>query len=221
MPDSKPSDAVTAAFCDRATRRDRDREVPLGPKATRTRRAILEAAAREFEANGYQHTTVGQVAAAAGVSLGAVYQYFRDRSDLVAALCQRHLTHMLDSSDAVWRWEDGLEGLNRAVLNFVRSYHDAAGMAGIWEEVAHVDPELADLRRALGRIFTRAVERSLTRIPDLEVDPALAATALTGMVDRYCYVTYVFDPPAGGPPSPEESAEVLSRLWAAAIGLLG
>jgi hypothetical protein len=97
-------------------------------------------------------------------------------------------------------------------------------MAGVWEEVSHVDDELADLRRTLGRIFTGSVERELRRARragqlDAALDPALTARALTGMVDRYCYVTYVFDPPPDGPPSPGKSAAVLSHLWAAAIGL--
>jgi hypothetical protein len=43
--------------------------------------------------------------------------------------------------------------------------------------------------------------------------------ALSGMVDRYCYVTYVFDPPEAGPPPAAESADLLTRLWASAVGL--
>jgi hypothetical protein len=41
------------------------------------------------------------------------------------------------------------------------------------------------------------------------------------MVDRYCYVIYVFDPPEDGPPSAEESARLLTELWASAVGLSG
>lgn len=179
----------------------------------------MEAAAREFSRHGYQHTTVGQVAAAAGVSLGTVYQYFRDRSDLVAALCQRHLAQMLGGADPEWRPSEGLPGIERVLLNFVRSYETAAGMAAVWEEVSVLDPDLAELRRSLSRVFTEGVEKALAGVPGLAVDPRLAAIALTSMVDRYCSVTYVFDPPPGGPPPPEESASVLARLWSGGIGL--
>jgi hypothetical protein len=41
------------------------------------------------------------------------------------------------------------------------------------------------------------------------------------MVDRFCYVTYVFDPPETGPPEPEEAASLLAQLWANAICLSG
>jgi AcrR family transcriptional regulator len=207
------------------TRREGDRELPLGPKAQRTRAAILEAAAAEFAANGYQRTTVGDVATAAGVSLGTVYQYFRDRTDLVAALVQRVVSEMLAKTEASWRPAEGIEGVYRLILNFVSAYADAAPMAGVWEEVAHLEPNLAALRRSLGRAFTESVEREYRgaaemSLVDPDLDPALVARALTGMVDRYCYVTYVFDPPEAGLPTPEESALLLARLWSAAIRLV-
>lgn len=215
---------ITAAFAERAVRRDGDRELPLGPKAQRTRETILGAAADLFTRNGYSRTSVADVAAAADVSLGTVYQYFRDRSDLVAALLQRGVTAMLERADTTWRAAEGAGGLERVLHNFVAAYAESAQLSGVWEEVAHLDDDLAQLRRDLGRIFTGTVERELRRARRLglvrdDVDPALAARALTGMADRFCYVTYVFDPPPGGPPSAGESADLLAKLWADAIGL--
>jgi AcrR family transcriptional regulator len=163
------------------------------------------------------------VASAAGVSLGTVYQYFRDRADLVAAILQANVTRMLDQTDTVWRASEGTEGLYRVLHNFVSSYAERAEMARVWEEVCHVDEDLAQLRRTLSRVFTGVVAREIRRAGRMglvrdDVDPDLAARALAGMVDRYCYVTYVFDPP-DDPPSPEESARMLTELWASAIGL--
>ena len=216
--------SVADAFGERAVRREGDRELPLGPKARRTRAAILDAAARLFTEHGYQATSVGDVAAAAGVSLGTVYQYFRDRSDLVAALLQAHVTRMLGQTDTAWRASEGRPGLYRVLYNFVSSYAERATMAGVWEEVCHLEDDLADLRRTLSRVFTGEVAREIRKaaragLVRSDVDPDLAAVALAGMVDRYCYVTYVFDPRVGAPPDPEESARMLTELWASAIGL--
>ena len=208
---------------ERAVRREGDKELPLGPKAKRTRETILAAAATQFGANGYQRTTVADVAEAAGVSLGTVYQYFRDRSELVAALVHRSVAEIVER-EPTFRFGEGRAGLERVLGNFVSFYATWSDMAGVWEEVSHVDEELAELRRTMGRGFTGSVERELERARragelDEALDPAITARALTGMVDRYCYVTYVFDPPEGGPPSPAESAAVLARLWTAAVGL--
>ena len=218
------ADAVTAAFAQRAVRRDSGRELPLGPKAQRTREAILVAAAEVFTRQGYSKTSVADVAAAADVSLGTVYQYFRDRSDLVAALLQQGVVAMLGRADTTWRAAEGSDGLHRVLFNFVAAYAEYAELSGIWEEVAHIDEDLAALRRNLGRIFTGTVERELRRAQRAglvrdDVDPELAARALTGMADRYCYVAYVFDPPPDGPPTAEASADVLAKLWSDAIGL--
>lgn len=218
-------EAVEAAFAERAVRREGDREVPLGPKAQRTREVILEAAAIAFAAEGYQKTTVADVAAASGVSLGTVYQYFRDRADLVAALVHRNVTRMLEMEATTWRAEDGVEGLRGTIRAFVESYVERAPLAKVWEEVSFVDDDLGDLRRTLGRIFTGSVRRELERAMSLglvrdDLDPGLAARALTSMVDRYCYAIYAFDPPEEGPPPIEASAEVLAQMWAGAIGLV-
>jgi AcrR family transcriptional regulator len=216
------SHPVLDALESRAVRREGDRELPLGPKAQRTRDAILTAALERFSEDGYTHTTVADIADEAGFSLGTVYQYFRDRADLVAALVHASVATLLDQ-DTTFRWGEGVPGIERVIGNFVSYYATWAAMAGVWEEVSHVDADLGELRRTITRVFTGTVERELRRAVrdgNLEdgLDPSITARALTGMVDRYCYVTYVFDPPPR-PPSPEESAAVLARLWANAIGL--
>ena len=148
---------MTSFASERAVRREGDRELPLGPKAQRTREAILAAAADRFGAQGYQRTTVSDVAEAAGVSLGTVYQYFRDRSELVAALVRRSIGILVEGDTTVFRMEDGREALERYLGNFVRFYATWSAMAGVWEEVSHVDEDLADLRRRLARAFTDPV----------------------------------------------------------------
>lgn len=216
--------AIDEVFEDRAVRRQGGREMPLGPKAQRTRAHILGVAAEVFSAQGYLGTTMPDVAKAANVSLGTVYQYFLDRSDLVAALLRGNTTARLRRSDPTWRADEGYPGLYCVVLNFVDAYVEARSLAGVWEEACHVEEELAALRRALGRRFTGAVEEEIRRtitqgLVRTDVDSAMTARALTGMVDRYCYVTYVFDPPAEGIPTPEQSAAVLTKLWLGALGL--
>jgi AcrR family transcriptional regulator len=209
-------------FDARAVRREGDRVVAAGPKARRTRASILAAAARVFEAKGYSRTAIADIAEAADVSLGTVYQYFHDRADLVAALVRHAVAEMQQRTDIEWRMAEGRAGIERVVLGFVSSYAGHAAMAKVWDEVTFVEEDLAELRRTLGRVFTGSVERELVRAQRTggvraDLDPPLVARALTGMVDRYCFVTYVLDPPDDGPPAPETSAALLADLWLAAI----
>jgi TetR/AcrR family acrAB operon transcriptional repressor len=58
-------------------------------EAQATREQVLDAAERVFRERGVEAATLGEVAAAAGVTRGAVYWHFRDKADLLDALCQR------------------------------------------------------------------------------------------------------------------------------------
>lgn len=215
---------TTPSFVEEGVRRDGDQELPLGPRAAKTRRAILAAATATFAENGYANTTMAHVAAAAGVGLGTVYQYFRDRADLIRALVRGRVTNRLNEAELGWRAADGLAGVERMLGRFVAAYAETASFAGVWEEVVHLEPELADLRRHLGRQFTAAVTTELRRAAKQGLvrdglDAEITARALTAMVDRFCFVTYVFDPPESGAPDPGVAAKELAQLWADAIGL--
>jgi AcrR family transcriptional regulator len=62
------------------------RSTPLTPKAVATRQRILDTALRLFAMHGYEQTSMRDVAAAAGCSLGLAYRYFASKEDLVLAL---------------------------------------------------------------------------------------------------------------------------------------
>ncbi|MBM5811687.1 MAG: TetR/AcrR family transcriptional regulator [Gammaproteobacteria bacterium] len=62
-----------------------DVEARIGdPALVEQRRAeIVRAAVRLFSEHGYYVTTIQQIARAAGISVGLVYQYFRDKDDIL------------------------------------------------------------------------------------------------------------------------------------------
>ena len=58
-------------------------------EAERTREAILDAAETQFLAQGVSRTTLAHIAAAAGVSRGAIYWHFEDKAAVFNALLER------------------------------------------------------------------------------------------------------------------------------------
>lgn len=68
-------------------------------------RAILEAAARILEREGYERTNVNAVAELAGVSVGSLYQYFPSKEALVAEVARKL------SADMIALFQDGLADL--------------------------------------------------------------------------------------------------------------
>lgn len=57
--------------------------------AAATREALLDAAESVFRAKGVAHATLADVAQAAGLTRGAVYWHFRDKAEMLAAMCER------------------------------------------------------------------------------------------------------------------------------------
>jgi AcrR family transcriptional regulator len=204
-----------------ATRREGDRELPAGPRAQKTRQALLNAAAELFAQQGYLDTTVGQIAELAGVGLGTFYQYFRDRADIITTLVRTTVVDVL-KVDRRWDASRGRHGVRSVLGAFVRWYAATAPFQSVWEEVTHVQPDMAELRKQTTRMFTDALEASLADgveagVVRADLELGAMARALTAMVDRYCYLTYVFDPPAGGAPTPDETADLLTSLWSDAL----
>src|SRR5262245_13542624 len=58
-------------------------------EAQETRNAILDAAEQPFSERGVSRTSLEDIAHAAGVTRGAIYWHFKDKSDLFAAMVNR------------------------------------------------------------------------------------------------------------------------------------
>jgi AcrR family transcriptional regulator len=71
------------------------RKTPLQERAHATVDALLAATARVLVKDGYDHASTNRIAAAAGVSIGSLYQYFPSKEALVAALIDAHVSEML------------------------------------------------------------------------------------------------------------------------------
>lgn len=55
-------------------------------EALQTRADIMDAAVRVFSVRGVSHSTLGNIAKEAGVSRGAIYWHFKNKTDLLGAL---------------------------------------------------------------------------------------------------------------------------------------
>ncbi len=65
------------------------------------RARLLETAAEEFAARGYEKASLNQILERAGISKGAAYYYFSDKADLIATVVQHFWLHVTGDLDAV------------------------------------------------------------------------------------------------------------------------
>lgn len=86
-------------------------------EAEQTRHAVLDAAERLFHAKGVSATSLSDIAAAAGVTRGAIYWHFKDKVDVFNAMMERVTLPLEDLVHAAVQNSQGraLEGL-RAVI---------------------------------------------------------------------------------------------------------
>jgi len=64
------------------------RRAPKGDKRQRTRARLIEAAVELIREKGFEHVTLADVAARAGMTTGAIYGNFKNRIDLLMAVAE-------------------------------------------------------------------------------------------------------------------------------------
>ena len=193
---------------------------PLGDKGRRTRQAILLAAGDAFMDLGWGAATIGAIAERAGIGTGTLYQYFRAKEDVLAALVGEWVLAALEQLRA-WDPHQGKDGLRRILGGFVTGYAATHRFQAVWEELTNVEPTLAALRSQLTDAYVAIFAEAFTLgsaegLCDPGDDPVEAARALCAMTDRYCHQVFVDRP---GLTTPDRAADLLTDLWAAAIRL--
>jgi AcrR family transcriptional regulator len=197
------------------------REPPRTARGARTRAALVAAARTVFERDGYLDARLTDITAEANCATGSFYTYFDNKEQVFAAVLAEaeeemlhpHVREMTDSDDPV----AVIEASNRAYLT---SYRRNAKLMRLLEQVANVDDEVREMRRRRGEAFVQRNARSIADLQarglaDPELDPLLAARALSLMVSRTAYATYVL----GEKRTLDELVATLTRLWANALRL--
>jgi len=62
-------------------------------KKRATRRAILDAAVELFAERGFERTSIGELARAAGIGKGTIYGYFRTKEEIFLAFCEEEIDY--------------------------------------------------------------------------------------------------------------------------------
>lgn len=70
-------------------------------KKTQTRVAIIQSAKRLFAQNGYEQTTMEQIAEDSIVSTGTLYNYYASKGDILLAIMAEHAAQSLTQGEAL------------------------------------------------------------------------------------------------------------------------
>jgi AcrR family transcriptional regulator len=156
------------------------------PRGQETRERILAVALSEFASRGYHAVSVEDIAAAAGVTKGAVYYWFTDKADIGRDLLHQlydRLTH--EGLAALDPDGDTVTSIRRAFQGFLGTL-DSLGEAQFFLRDAWIVPELdagtvADGLHAVP-LLRAVLEDGMTRGDIVQVDPDALARVLFGVL---------------------------------------
>ena len=158
-------------------------------ETAKTRRRIVETAAREFRRNGINATGLADVMAAAGLTHGGFYRHFESKDQLVGEACAAGLEFVVESAEAAARVCDGKRGFEAIVDNYLALAHrndrcDGCPLAGLGSELARADDETRAAASAgflaLVDVLAKQIRR---RKPEVAKSDALfALSAMVGAV---------------------------------------
>ena len=152
--------------------------------AEQTRLKILDAAERLFCTRGIAQTTLEGIAREAGATRGAFYWHFKDKADILTAICERYKSPQLARIEAVADADlpgDALEIFETTGIEFLATIESSEkqehlhlillnGMPGDdtsqWRE-----KQTGDIYRLLLRLMTRARDKGQLT-PDLTPEEA-------------------------------------------------
>ncbi|MGZ4708182.1 MAG: TetR/AcrR family transcriptional regulator [Acidimicrobiales bacterium] len=176
-----------------------DGEKPNGPrsrKGVQTRARLVEAAKKVFEEQGFLDARISDIAEQAGLSHGAFYHYFETKDEVFLEVAEaqedRLSSHsiidsgLLDPSSAATI----RERLHESNRRYLSDYRDEARIMGVIEQVSRYHEQVRAVRFARQRLYAEQTEVSIRRLQsqglaDPDLDPAIAAPALTAMVTRF------------------------------------
>lgn len=185
------------------------------------RSAILRHSAAMFAQNGYDRTSMAEVAAACGVSKALLYHYYVSKETLLFDILRAHLQDLIDGVTAVDATLAPRARLRALVGALLESYRDADDEHKIQINELRKLPlarkkELISLERALVSIFADAVAAAVPTIANRSVLLKPVTMSLFGMLNWH-YMWFR----EKGPVSREDYADMVTTLLIEGAQALG
>ena len=193
---------------------------PRRADAERNRKALLAAARRVFERDGFVGARVTDIAEEAGMAHGSFYSHFQDKDDVLAAVLAEVEEEMLHPGPALTSAgaepADPVTVIEVANLAYLQAYQRNARLMALLEQVSTVDKDFLELRLQRSAAFLARNARAIRRLQraglaDPILDADLASLALSTMTSRSAYAAFAV---GRGDIDVHQLAATITRLWA-------
>jgi len=163
-------------------------------RADRRRGQILAAASRAFQSAGYAQTTMDQIAAAAGVAKGSLYNYFESKQALFLSLFSEAMAPVLAETDeVVAAGGSAADRLCRIVDLWFKDFEYFRGMGGLmlefWatgarqERAGNINDVMRSMYREHQDRMTEIISQGMAAGEFRRMDARWAASAVMALLD--------------------------------------
>ncbi|HEX3792148.1 MAG TPA: TetR/AcrR family transcriptional regulator [Pseudonocardiaceae bacterium] len=199
---------------------------PQTARGQRTRAALIDAARRVFERDGFLGARITDIADEAGVAHGTYYTYFATKEELFHVVAAAVLLRTAAEVRPIHydNVEDAIRGIVRSTRRYLESYRRDAALITVIDQVATFDARMQEILTERSVAYIARTEAHIVALGEVAIlpegiDSYSAAVALTGMVSRYARSVF------GGNPSItkripfEQSVRTLTVMWGSTLGL--
>jgi AcrR family transcriptional regulator len=166
------------------------------------RHDILAAAMKVFAQQGMESTKMTDIAQAAGIGKGTIYEYFRSKEEIFKAAFNHIFSSMAAETEEVLSAPIGTEEKLRRVIRFViddliKEHAEIVGiMMDVWAEgvrkrggrenqLIELRQMYVEFRKMLGAILAEGIENGALRPMDIQQTASLMIGALDGIMLQY------------------------------------
>lgn len=181
------------------------------------RRQILTEAALLFGRQGFERTSIRDIAAAVGMLPGSVYYYFPSKDALLAAVYEDAIDHMVAAVDAaIQHHSDPWDRLEAAAAAHLRMLLGGGSISAV---VAGLPAEASSMRMELIRQRDRYEDVIRILIDDITLPPNLEhASFRLALLGALNWTLTWYRPGHGDGRSPDEIARSLFAVFRAGRG---
>ncbi|GHE01103.1 TetR/AcrR family transcriptional regulator [Streptomyces alanosinicus] len=179
-------------------------------RASRTRQALLTAAAGEFDRRGYAGASLARIARAAQISTGALTFHFASKEALSTAVREQGnaATQALVARTTARR-EPPVQCVVSLTLGLVELLETDASVRA----AARLEREAADARHSWRGVWAPLIRERLRATTDAELCPGTDTTALTALAEHLVCGMEATLAHRGRPDSDRGNSALLARIW--------
>ncbi|HEX5924962.1 MAG TPA: TetR/AcrR family transcriptional regulator [Baekduia sp.] len=163
----------------------------LRERYDRRQAQVVLDAARVFARQGYDQTSVPQLADELGLAAGSLYHYFGSKEQLLIAICDQLMDPLLDEARAITASDDGASTQLQALVHlWVAHVIERRNHMLVFQQERHVIDhgdqwrQVRDRRKEFERLIESVLERVHRDGEARLADARLSLAALLGMVNH-------------------------------------